>query len=335
MKVSVLTLRNTKAGTCVGSLIATALLVSGNAAAAQAATFKFALPGGASIVYAKASNAQAPVSQRTWQQASFHFPNGKTFGLLPRFGKSSAEGALMEPPNDSNISPSGAYVVVGRIESGTVSSGQDETESTLSREYCSVVEIRSGCVTADQTGEICGAGWQASQPAQWGTNDQTDLMLASDRPSADRLLHSIVAGQSPRFLIDSDLGADNLLRCDPQSSANREAYRKISVALRAAGAQADARLIDGALSGGSASSGDSSVAPLAGTGHPAATVSVEKATLYLSPDETHASHAYLVQGDTATVLKQIAGGWAYVDYVNSSGKHLLRWIKRDEVAILP
>lgn len=335
MKANAPTLKFANAGTCIGTLIAAALLVSGNAVAAQPASFEFALPGGASIVYAKASNPQAPVSQRAWQQASFHFPNGKTFGLLPRSGKLSAEGALMEPPSDGNISPSGEYVVVGRIESGTVSSGQGETEPTLSREYCSVVEVRSGCITADQTGEICGAGWQAARPAQWGTNDQTDLMLKRDRPLADRLLHAIVAGQSPRSLIESDSGVDNLLRCDPPSSSNREAYRKISVALRAAGAQADARLIDGALSSGSASSGGSSVAPLVETGHPAATVSVEKATLYLSPDDTHASHAYLVEGDTVTVLKQIAGGWAYVDYVNSSGKHLLRWIKRDEVAFLP
>jgi hypothetical protein len=28
-------------------------------------------------------------------------------------------------------------------------------------------------------------------------------------------------------------------------------------------------------------------------------------------------------------------GWAYVDYVNASGKHLLRWIKAEQLLIKP
>ncbi|WP_208451364.1 hypothetical protein, partial [Burkholderia gladioli] len=35
------------------------------------------------------------------------------------------------------------------------------------------------------------------------------------------------------------------------------------------------------------------------------------------------------------VLQQSPIGWAYVDYINSSGSHLLRWIKADDLAIKP
>ena len=323
---------------CIDAVIATTLLLTGGApvpalAAMPSSTFRFPLPGGAAIFYGKASNPQAPLSERAWRQAVFHFPNGTTFALLPRTGESDAGGTQMEPPSDSNISPSGEYVVIGRIESGAVSSGPGQAESVASREYCSAIEIRTGCITADQTGEVCGAGWQAGQPARWGTNDQTNLMLKADRPSASRLLHFISAGQPPQSLVDDDSGVDNLLRCDPPSSANRESYRKIAGALHAAGAYNNARLIDAALSKADGGAVGASVPAAVETGRRAATVLAQKATLYTAPDDAHASRAYLVENDEVTVLKQSPAGWAYVDYVNASGKHLLRWIKADQLTI--
>jgi hypothetical protein len=324
----------------VGAVIASALLLTGGAAesafaAAPSSTFRFALPGGSAILYGDASNPQAPLPERTWQQAVFHFPNGATFSLLPRAGKSNAGGTEIEPPSESDISPSGQFVVIGRVESGTVSSGPGQAESVLSREYCSVIEVSTGCITADQTGEICGAGWQAGKRAQWGTDDQSNVMLKRDRPSASRLLSSISAGQPPRSVIDDDSGADNLLRCDPPSSANRETYGKIAAALHAAGAQNDARLIDAAFSNANGGAVGAPAPAAVESEHRAATISAQKATLYIAPDESQASRAYLVQNDAVTVLKQSPAGWAYVDYVNASGKHLLRWIKADQLAIKP
>lgn len=323
----------------IGAVIATAFLLTSGVvapalAAAPSSTFRFTLPGGAAILYGNAANPQAPLSQRAWKQAVFYFPTGATFSLLPRAGERDAGGTQMEPPSDSNISPSGDYVVIGRIESGSVSSGPGQAESDSSREYCSAIEIRTGCITADQTGEICGAGWQAGQRAQWGTDDQTNLMLKSDRPSASRLLHFISSGQPPRALVDGDSGADNLLRCDPPSSVNREIYRKIAAGLHAAGAQSDAGLIDAALSNADKGTVDTPAPTAMKTEH-RAIVSAPKASLYMAPDDAHASQAYLVRNDAVTILKQSPAGWAYVDYVNGSGKHLLRWIKADQLAIKP
>ena len=304
-------------------------------AATSSPTFRFALPGGAAILYSNASNPQAPLPERSWQRAVFHFPNGATFSLLPRIGESDTTGTEIEPPSESDISPSGQYVVIGRVESGMVSSGPGQTESVLSREYCSVIEIRTGCITADQTGEICGAGWQAGQPAQWGTDDQTNVMLRRDRPSANRVLHFISAGQPPRSIVNDDSGADNVLRCDPPSPASRQAYQKIATALRAAGAQSEARLIEAGLSKVGDSPPNTPLPSPTETEHLVGIVSVEKATLYTAPNDARASRAYLVRNDTVTVLKQGPTGWAYVDYVNASGKHLLRWIKAEQLTIKP
>jgi len=318
------------------ALVITVLLLVSLAAAAQQSSFRFHLPGGAAIVYSNAANPQDPLPERVWEKAVFYFPNGASFGLLPRIGESGdGGGTQMEPPSDGNISPSGQYVVVARNEQGTVSSGPGQPESVLAREYCSMIEVRTGCITADQTGEICGAGWKVGWPAQWGTDEQTDTMLKSDRPSASRQLGFIRAGQPPKLTIRDDSGADNLLRCDPPSHDNRETYQKIAIALDAAGAHNDARLIASSLSKANSNSVGTSVPAAVENGHRIAFVSVQKATLYTAPDDASASRAYLVQNDVVMVLKQSPVGWAYVDYVNASGKHLLRWIKADEIATKP
>ncbi|CAB3709856.1 hypothetical protein LMG24076_03927 [Trinickia soli] len=323
----------------IAIILAAVPLMSGVAeqalAATSSSTFRFSLPGGAAILYSTASNPQALLPERSCQRAVFHFPNGATFSLLPRIGKSDTAGAEIEPPNESDISPSGQYVVIGRVESGMVSSGPGQSESVLSREYCSVIKIRTGCITADQTGEICGAGWQAGQPAQWGTDDQTNVMLRRDRPSANRVLHFISAGQPPRSIVDDDSGADNVLRCDPPSPASRQAYQKIAIALRAAGAQSEARLIEAGLSKVGDSAPNTPLPSPTETEHLVGIVSVEKAMLYTAPNDARASRAYLVRNDTVTVLKQVPTGWAYVDYVNASGKHLLRWSKAEQLTIKP
>ncbi|WP_343671685.1 hypothetical protein [Paraburkholderia heleia] len=320
------------------AIITVAVLLTGGAAEPALATppsstFRLALPGGAALLFSNALNPQAPLAERAWQKAAFYFPNGATFSVLPRPGESRG-GTEIEPPSESDVSPSGQYMVIGRVESGTVSSGPGQAEIVQSREYCSAIEIATGCITADQTGEICGAGWQAGQPEQWGTDDQTNLMLKHDRPSASRLLHFISAGQPPRSLVDDDSGADNLLRCDPPSAANRDAYRKIVIALRAAGAHHDVQLIGAAIL--QANSNNSSSTPTGGEARKrAATVSAQRATLYTEPDDAHPSRAYLVRNDAVSVLKQLPSGWAYVDYVNASGKHLLRWIRVNQLVIVP
>lgn len=317
----------------VGTMLAMTMLWSGLASAAPQSTLRLALPGGAAVIYSNAANPQAPLSNRSWKRAVFVFPDGTTFGVLPRTGQTNTEGTEIEPPKAEDISPSGQYVVIGRVETGTVWQGQGKPESVLSREYCPVVEVRTGCITADQTGEICGQGWTAGQPAQWGTDEQTSTMLKSDRPSASNVLRYIEAGHPADWVLRDDSGADNVLRCDPLSSSNRASYRKIAAALRTKSATSDARLIEAALSKGLGGSLDTRESKDADAERRTAIVSVAKATLFTAPDDATESRAYLVQNDVVTVLKQSPTGWAYVDYVNASGKHVLRWIKADQISI--
>ncbi|WP_186041312.1 hypothetical protein [Burkholderia gladioli] len=144
----------------IGAAIAIALLLTGVAAkpagsAVPLTKLRFALPGGAAILYSEALNPQAPLPQRSWQQDVFYFPNGARFGLLPSSDQLDLDGTQMEPPGDNEIPPSAQGVIIGRIESGSASSGPGQAEFFMRREYCSAVEIRTGCITAGQTGEIC------------------------------------------------------------------------------------------------------------------------------------------------------------------------------------
>lgn len=127
----------------VGTVLAVTMLLSGFASAAPQATLRFALPGGAAVLYSNAANPQDPLPRRTWKKAVFSFPNGLTFDLLSRVGESRAGGGTqMEPPNKWNISPSGQYVIVMRNDQGTVFMGQGRPEAVLNREYCSMIEIK-------------------------------------------------------------------------------------------------------------------------------------------------------------------------------------------------
>lgn len=58
-----------------------------------------------------------------------------------------------------------------------------------------------------------------------------------------------------------------------------------------------------------------------------------KATLYTAPVEMKASRIYLIKDGVVTVLKQVPVGWDYVEYINAFGKHLLRWVRVDQLAI--
>ncbi|WP_186023115.1 hypothetical protein [Burkholderia gladioli] len=171
------------------------------------------------------------------------------------------------------------------------------------------------------------------QPSGGGGEDESKAMLQDSRPSAKKLIKFINSGQPAKGSLEFDIsGAENLMRCDPLSLDNREAYQKISAALHASGSQFAAHSIDTALS----KMNTTSTPPVDGNkGSKTAGISAARATLYSAPNEASATHAYLIKNDRVTVLQQSPIGWVYVDYINASGKHLLRWIKADDLAIAP
>ncbi|WP_186062372.1 hypothetical protein [Burkholderia gladioli] len=293
-------------------------------------TFKFSLPNGASIVYSDPLPTGNQSSDPLWKREVFHFSDGSSFNIIPRnndpVGFSQTWAASKE-----DVSPSGQFVLIGRFEVGVVDGGGESTNSAT--QYCSVLEIPSGCVYEDQAGEICGAGWKRGHPAQWGGEDESKAMLQDSRPSAKKLIKFINSGQPAKGSLEFDIsGAENLMRCDPLSLDNREAYQKISAALHASGSQFAAHSIDTALS----KMNTTSTPPVDGNkGSKTAGISAARATLYSAPNEASATHAYLIKNDRVTVLQQSPIGWVYVDYINAFGKHLLRWIKADDLAIAP
>ncbi|HTH76793.1 MAG TPA: SH3 domain-containing protein, partial [Trinickia sp.] len=159
----------------------------------------------------------------------------------------------------------------------------------------------------------------AGQPARWGTDDQTAVMLRRDRPSASRVLNFISAGQPPRAVVGDDSGADNVLRCDPPSATNREAYLKISASLRTTGARGDAELIDRALSKSDGNSTATPVPTRSNGGTHAATAPIQNGS------ETHfPNHARLIYSAPVSpeLSRTFGPGWTRLTITRPDGTTL-------------
>ncbi|WP_313142757.1 hypothetical protein [Stenotrophomonas sp.] len=139
--------------------------------------------------------------------------------LVRRIALGKRSYSLFEYDPDPATSPDGRYVLVTDVESGEV--GLTGGRGSLhERQYCGLVDTRSGCLLARQTGQFCGGQFNAA--GTWLSPALSDLTLADERPTAE----DYASGRlSPSDAPDGSL--DNLLRCDPPGPSNRGQYRKL------------------------------------------------------------------------------------------------------------
>src|SRR5574344_2002946 len=62
----------------------------------------------------------------------------------------------------SKKSPSGNYILFYSV-SGEFVSLEDGTDKYVDRAYCSVIDMRDGCIVSDWDGEACGYDWVNNQ----------------------------------------------------------------------------------------------------------------------------------------------------------------------------
>ncbi|HDT5889161.1 TPA: hypothetical protein QHA87_003160, partial [Aeromonas dhakensis] len=62
----------------------------------------------------------------------------------------------------SKKSPTGNYILFYSVSGEMVSLG-DGTEKYVDRAYCSVIDMRNGCIVSDWDGEACGYDWVKSK----------------------------------------------------------------------------------------------------------------------------------------------------------------------------
>ena len=308
------------------------LALAAISAAASEAQSRFVFPGGGSLLFSAPLGANDRANFGPgWKRAIYLSPTGRSINLLPMESFTSEEGIVYENDFSPQISPTGRYVALDVIRALMVSSRPGDKPTAQSRQYCPVLDTQTGCIVSMQTGELCGGEWNKGRDS-WvvGGKDQDDVdgaMLNYDFDSANVLWQGYLAASmsSSQYSIKSalkdNLGAENMIACEPPSSVNRDAYAQIARQLRREGDQHDAEYMESNLA----------LAAQDKTPVPTSKIVVDKAPLYDQPDETFKTRMYLVKGDEVMLLGTNKLNWILVKYVKKDGVSILKWMKANSV----
>lgn len=110
----------------------------------------------------------------------------------------------------------GNFVYLSQLESGVV---ETSSNSTMRHEvaYCELLDTRSGCIVARETGEFCGGFFTFD--GKWENPLYPSFNLASEKP---RAIDFVSGKLKPANTPESSF--ENLLVCDPLSLNNADDY---------------------------------------------------------------------------------------------------------------
>ena len=233
-----------------------------------------------------------------WSKLYFVSKNNKTELVF--------QGRHYEENGASKKSPSGNYILFYSV-SGEFVSLEDGTEKYVDRAYCSVIDMRDGCIVSDWDGEACGYEWVNNQ----------DILASSTEKGGDifdfmAMRPSINMSNSQR-LMNNEESVKNLLRCAPPNITNIEAYQ----ALIKSNKKYFSSIRDGMLR---------YLIDL-----PNMEVK-NKAPLFFAPNKNSKSKAYLISGDKVKLIQNSPDGrWTNIAYINSKKVPLIAWIEASNV----
>lgn len=129
------------------------------------------------------------------------------------------KGGVFDKINPPELSPDGNFALLHQVESGKA-----ETSNGLVTNheiaYCELVNLRSGCIIARETGEFCGGTF--TQDGRWNNQLYPEFNLTAEAPRAKKYVEgSLRPTDSPASSLD------NLLICDPPDANNKKDYRTI------------------------------------------------------------------------------------------------------------
>lgn len=208
----------------------------------------------------------------------------------------------------SKVSPSGNYLVVNSVAGDYLDSG-DNAKKYISKAYCSVIDMRNGCIVSDWDGEACGYQWAKSKDILSGSddNDADTFDFLSMKPAVRKIETS--------YSTLKTMDANNLMRCDKINSENVDDYQILSHKSK----EIERVVLNGILDYINKLDASSSI-------------NTSKSYLYSSPDESSITKAYLVAGDKVKVIQFSQNKkWVKVGYVSPKGKPLVKWVKSEDI----
>lgn len=112
------------------------------------------------------------------------------------------------------LSPDGNFILINQMESAKLDARGGPIISR--RAYCTIVDIRSGCIVVRDTGQFCGG--EFTSDGKWKAPVYPELDLAAAAPNANAYVTAqLKPADSP------ETSFDNLLACDQPDHAQREA----------------------------------------------------------------------------------------------------------------
>jgi hypothetical protein len=204
----------------------------------------------------------------------------------------------------SKVSPSGEYLKITSI-AGDYVAMDDGTKKYTDRAYCSVIDMKSGCVVSDWDGETCGYDWEKGKDVLSESPDGhgDKFYFLSFRPKMNESIDPL----SSYNLYD----VNNLLRCDAPNNKNINEYQKLMKENPISKRNVSVEIVNYLNSLKISLTLDS------------------KTPLYTSPSDNDKIKEYLIPGDKVKIIQVTPDKkWANVGYINAKGEPLITWIKR-------
>ncbi|HEB4979112.1 hypothetical protein [Aeromonas dhakensis] len=202
----------------------------------------------------------------------------------------------------SKKSPTGNYILFYSVSGEMVSLG-DGTEKYVDRAYCSVIDMRNGCIVSDWDGEACGYDWVKSK----------DVLASSEDKGAEvfdfKVMRPSINIKSTPQVIANKSSLENMLRCDPLNKTNVDIYQLFLKANKEYSSTIKESMLDYLRS-----LSEKEVK--------------NKSMLFSNSNENSQSKAYLIAGDKVRVIQASADGrWVNIGYINKKNNPLIAWIE--------
>ena len=204
----------------------------------------------------------------------------------------------------SKLSPSGAYLILNSV-SGDYVEQDNGTKKFSERAYCSVIDLRSGCIVSDWDGEACSYNWKKNE----------DILSNSEAPDADVFdflsMKPNIRSMKNALLSKNENEVKNILRCNPLTRDNLNSYQEF-------------------LKSEDPKSLISKGIIIFLNSIPNEIIINTQAALFSWPEENYKTKAYLIAGDKVKVISESEDHkWLHIGYISNKRRPLIAWIKSD------
>lgn len=256
-------------------------------------------PGGGKVIFTQSKHGEN-VDPNAWSKL-FFFKNEKKIDL-------SNPDRYYTEDGSSRLSPGGNYLNINSVSAGVLELGGG-IKQYVSKAYCSIVDMRNGCIISDWDGEACGYQWAKNKDVLISPGDSNNKTFdfLSMKPSVNEINNHFTS-----LSIDE---VENLMRCDIVSEDNVNLYQELSQKNKEVRKIVSRNILRYISELNSVTS-----------------ISSDKSFLYPHPNDTEKTKAYLVSGDKIKIIRLSPDKqWAEIGYINSKNNPLIAWVKMDTV----